>query len=86
MLKDVPGWEIRDARAAFEKLLAEPPRATDDLLNENGRYFRESCSDLTQCYHGDTGNFDNDVDGRVIAVLWNAWQCGLLELKPAVDA
>lgn len=79
---DVSPWERREARDAMEKLLAEPPNVTDSLLHEDGRYFSETCSGLTRCYHGDTGNYDNDADGQVLAVLWNAWQCGLLQVVP----
>lgn len=79
-------WDKRDARKEMEKLLEKPGPATDDLLTDSGRYFRESCQDLTQCGHGDTGEYDNDRDGEVIAVLWNAWRCGLLRLVPDEEA
>lgn len=53
-------------------------KTTDEDLHEDGRYFMEYFNDLTKCWHGDTGNFDNRHDGNMIAALWNAYRSGQL--------
>ncbi|WP_226783320.1 hypothetical protein [Oceaniglobus trochenteri] len=63
--------------------------ATPDGLNESGRYFDASKTgwheDLTQCGHGDTGEYLNPADGEFIAALWNAYRSGHL-IDPTDDA
>lgn len=50
---------------------------TDEDLHKSGRYFSDhSFRNLTSCSHGYTGEFSNDADGEVIAILWNAWRAG----------
>ena len=79
---EISSWDKRKAREAAAKLFAEPPKGvTDEFLDDDGRYFSETCQDLAQCSHGDTGEYGARADGKVIAALWNAWQCGLLCLK-----
>lgn len=51
---------------------------TDEPLHGSGRYFNESHFDLAQCHHGETGNFTNKSDGKLIAILWNAYHTGQL--------
>jgi hypothetical protein len=46
-------------------------RATDEDLDDNGRYFDESHIDLTQCSHGDTGEYLDHRDGKLVEFLWN---------------
>lgn len=41
-----------------------------DLL-DGGRYFSDDCTDLTQCNHGDTGEYQNRADGELVQWLWN---------------
>ena len=62
------------------KLLLElSVKSTQDPLNEDGRYFNGDWhEDLTQCSHGDTGNYSNKRDGQFIAALWNAYRSGQL--------
>lgn len=55
-------------------------RPTDDDLTDDGRYFHDSCCDLTQCGHGDTGEYSNRDDGKLIQFLWNGWRSGALVL------
>lgn len=50
---------------------------TDENLNDDGRYFLDGYGDLTQCHHGETGNFRNRADGKAIAILWKLWRDGL---------
>lgn len=45
--------------------------ATDEDLADGGRYFSESCFDLTKCGHGDTGEYVSRADGRLVEFLWN---------------
>lgn len=54
--------------AELERLIAQ---ATDSDLVEDGRYFHETCRDLTSCYHGDTGNFGDPADAKLVVFLWN---------------
>ena len=46
-------------------------KATDEDLTDNGRYFDESYRDLTQCGHGDTGEYWHSPDGKLVEFLWN---------------
>jgi hypothetical protein len=46
-------------------------RATQEDLADGGRYFAESCDDLTKCRHYETGEYQNAADGELIEWLWN---------------
>ena len=80
-----------EALQALEKLRSE---VTDEDLHESGRYFADCCCDMTQCRHGETGEYRNCADGRAIAILWSLWRSGvihrnaaeLLELRAIRDA
>lgn len=54
-----------------ERLRALIDKATDSDLSDGGRYFHEDCSDLTKCGHGDTGEYQNRHDGKLVEWLWN---------------
>jgi hypothetical protein len=54
--------------AELEALIAQ---ATDEDLSDGGRYFDGHYNDLTQCGHGDTGNYGNQKDGELVEFLWN---------------
>lgn len=58
-----------------EKLVAELARlielADESDLTDGGRYFEDTCDDLTKCYHGDTGEYRHKADGELIELLWN---------------
>lgn len=63
--------------ALAARLLELSVKSTQDPLNEDGRYFNGDWhKDLTQCSHGDTGNYANRSDGQFIAALWNAFRNG----------
>lgn len=65
--------------ALAARLLELSVKSTQDPLNEDGRYFNGYWhDDLTQCSHGDTGNYSNKRDGQFIAALWNAYRSGQL--------
>ena len=65
--------------ALAARLLELSVKSTQDPLNEDGRYFNGDWhEDLTQCSHGDTGNYSNKRDGQFIAALWNAYRSGQL--------
>ena len=65
--------------ALAARLLELSVKSTQDPLNEDGRYFNGDWhEDLTQCSHGDTGNYSNKRDGQFIAALWNAYRDGQL--------
>lgn len=66
---------MRDELNALEALRS---RVTEEHLNDDGRYFAETYVDLTQCTHGETGNYRNAADGRAIAILWNLWKSGAI--------
>jgi len=46
-------------------------KATDSDLSDGGRYFAETCNDLTNCRHGDTGEYQDGHDGELVEYLWN---------------
>ena len=46
-------------------------KATDSNLTDDGRYFHDTCDDLTKCYHGDTGEYQCEADGKLVEWLWN---------------
>lgn len=49
-------------------------KATPADLADGGRYFADGPrghSDLTQCRHGETGEYDNGHDGNLVEYLWN---------------
>ncbi len=56
--------------------------ATDEDLADGGRYFRESCSNLTECRHDEVGEYQNSSDGELIEELWNAFRRGTLIVVP----
>jgi len=64
-----------------EQLAAPDAAATQEELHPSGRYFADSCDDLTRCGHGDTGEFRRDADGRLIAAMWNAYRAGQLVVR-----
>ena len=54
-------------------------KVTDEDLVEEGRYFMGDWhTDLTQCGHGDTGEFGCSADGKLLALLWNGYRSGQL--------
>lgn len=70
----------------IDALQALKDKVTEETLDPDGRYFDSgNYQDLTQCHHGDTGNFRNRDDGRAVALLWNLWKSGALDpvLAPA---
>jgi hypothetical protein len=60
-----------DANTLADELEALAAKATAGDLHDGGRWFAETCSDLTQCHHGDTGEYGNRHDGKLIEKLWN---------------
>ena len=46
-------------------------KATDSDLSDGGRYFAETCNDLTNCRHGETGEYQDGHDGDLVEYLWN---------------
>jgi len=46
-------------------------KATDEDLADGGRYFSQSCDDLTQCRHDEIGEYQRSADGDLIEWLWN---------------
>jgi hypothetical protein len=46
-------------------------KATEYDLADDGRYFSETCNDLTSCHHGETGEYNDQHDGRLVEFLWN---------------
>jgi len=69
--------------AELEALIAV---ATDEDLDDRGRYFCESFCDLTQCGHGDTGEYRNPKDGRLVELLWNNRRLFVSALTAIADA
>lgn len=64
-------------------------KATDLPLHESGRHFVDGGYwNLTSCRHGDTGEFSKDVDGELIAALWNGFREGTIGVlsAPTSDA
>jgi len=54
-----------------EELRALIAQATDSDLADGGRYFAETCHDLTRCRHGEIGEYQDGSDGDLIEWLWN---------------
>lgn len=77
-------YDRRLARKAYDEAMDfHAKRVTGEPLHESGRHFVDGrYDDLTKCHHGDTGEYQNESDGRIIAALWNAWRLGILELRP----
>lgn len=73
----------KDLAARLEELA---PKVTDENLTDNGRYFSEFCQNLTSCNHGDTGEFGNKADGKLIELLWNSYRAGQLITHAEADA
>jgi hypothetical protein len=55
----------------IEELKALEEKATQEKLADGGRYFEGSCDDLTKCRHYETGEYQNEADGKLIEALWN---------------
>lgn len=62
---------MTDSTEAARELAALIARATDEDLLDGGRYFDGAMNDLTQCGHGDTGEYRNRHDGALVEWLWN---------------
>ena len=54
-----------------DKLIEMIEDATDSDLTDGGRYFLETSHNLTECGHGDVGEFTDPSDGRLVEYLWN---------------
>ena len=54
-----------------DELEALIDKATDCDLADEGRYFSETCNDLTSCRHGETGKYNDQHDGPLVEFLWN---------------
>ncbi|CAK7259121.1 MULTISPECIES: hypothetical protein [unclassified Shinella] len=67
------------SREHIAALVALRDKVSEECLNDDGRYFLETYNDLTQCHHGETGNYNNRFDGKAIAILWNLWKTGALD-------
>lgn len=57
-----------DLASELDTLIA---KATQESLTDGGRYFQESCDDLTRCRHEEIGEYQNSADGELIEWLWN---------------
>ena len=62
----------------LERLLAA---AEDSDLTDGGRYFAETCEDLTRCRHGETGEYVDPRNGEALEALWNARNAILTEIR-----
>lgn len=60
-------------------------RANDQDLRDGGRYFGETFTDLTQCRHGDTGEYSDCHDGDLVEFLWNHRWLFLAHLSGSQD-
>ncbi len=69
-----------------DELAALIAKATDSDLSDGGRYFRETCTDLTRCNHGDTGEYVELADGKLVEWLWNHRATILAALSPVAPA
>jgi hypothetical protein len=65
------GFSKPIANTKAEELKGLIAKATNSDLSDGGRYFYDSCSDLCQCGHGDTGEYLHRADGKLIEWLWN---------------
>ncbi|WP_347091705.1 hypothetical protein [Sphingomonas parapaucimobilis] len=70
------------------ELAALIANATDDDLSDDGRYFSESLSDLTQCRHCEIGEYQRPQDGKLVEWLWNKRHviCDMLSTRAAPPA
>jgi hypothetical protein len=69
-------------RDQVEQLHALKSLVTEERLTETGRHFVDgNYASLTECHHGDTGEFRNKADGKAIALLWNLWKDGKLGVR-----
>ncbi|MDW5313750.1 hypothetical protein [Rhizobium sp. PL01] len=67
-------------RELLDRLAALKAKVTEEVLDDYGRHFTDgNYCDLTQCHHGDTGNYRNREDGQAVALLWNLWKSGALD-------
>lgn len=75
-------------KSALERLAELRREVTDEPLHVSGRYFNShSCTDLTRCGYGGTGEFWNPADGKAISILWGLWRDGGFDaLTPAPEA
>ncbi|CAK7257523.1 MULTISPECIES: hypothetical protein [unclassified Shinella] len=69
---------MTDVHVHIAALVALRDKVSEECLNDDGRYFLETYNDLTQCHHGETGNYNNRADGKAIAILWNLWKAGVI--------
>ena len=63
-----------------DQLAALDRAATQELLDDQGYYFRGTFCDLASCSHGETAYFNHQADGPFIAALWNAYRTGKIVL------
>ena len=68
MADQIPDSAKTDMADDLAALIAS---ATDDDLSDDGRYFSESLSDLTQCRHCEIGEYQRPQDGKLVEWLWN---------------
>lgn len=80
--------KLEIAQSQWAKLEQLLPKVTEEPLAETGHHFTDGMyCDLTQCSHGDTGYYRNKEDGQAVAILWNLWKSGRLQLvAPPSDA
>jgi hypothetical protein len=76
---------VPNAAALADELESLIAKSTDEDLDDRGRYFRETYNDLTQCSHGETGEYGNPSDGRLIEFLWNNRRTFVTALLASVD-
>ena len=62
----------------IERLLAA---AEDSDLTDGGRYFADTCEDLTRCRHGEIGEYVDPRNGEALEALWNARKAMLTEIR-----
>lgn len=60
-------------------------KATQEELADGGRYFAETCDDLTRCRHEEIGEYQHSADGDLIEWLWNR-RHAIADLFAAVPA
>ena len=75
-------------KSALERLAELRREVTDEPLHVSGRYFNShSCTDLTRCGYGGTGEFWNPADGEAISILWGLWRDGAFDtMTPTPEA
>jgi hypothetical protein len=68
------------ANDQLAQLMALKGKVTEEALTGTGRHFVDgNYGNLTQCHHGDTGEYRNREDGQAVALLWNLWKAGAFE-------